>query len=75
MILNNYKNLIHEHPVRQQSFTTKLDNEKWIWAEKGFNKKKYFSYLEDMNEISKRLGTNGENIEQFLFVFGNNLKV
>jgi polynucleotide 5'-kinase involved in rRNA processing len=34
MILDNYKSLIQNLPVRQQSFTTKRDNEKWIRAEK-----------------------------------------
>jgi len=36
--------------------------------------KKYLDFLKLMNEISKSLGTEGENIEQFLFIFGNNLK-
>ncbi len=37
--------------------------------------KKYLEFLQLTNEISKELETQGENIEQFLFVFGNNLKI
>lgn len=37
--------------------------------------KKYLEFLRLTNEISKELETEGENIEQFLFVFGNNLKI
>jgi hypothetical protein len=36
--------------------------------------KKYLNFLQLTNEISKRFKTEGENIEQFLFIFGNNLK-
>lgn len=36
--------------------------------------KKYLDFLRLTNEISKELETEGENIEQFLFIFGNNLK-
>jgi hypothetical protein len=36
--------------------------------------KKYLDYLQLTNRISKDLETNGENIEQFLFIFGNNIK-
>lgn len=36
--------------------------------------KKYLDFLQLTNEISKNLVTSGENIEQFLFIFGNNLK-
>ena len=35
---------------------------------------KYLDYLRLTNTISKDLETNGENIEQFLFIFGNNIK-
>jgi hypothetical protein len=35
----------------------------------------YLSYLKCTNEISKELNTRGDNIEQFLFIFGNNLKM
>lgn len=35
---------------------------------------KYLDYLYLTNQIAKRLETKGENIEQFLFIFGNNLK-
>lgn len=39
------------------------------------NKEKiYLPYLNLTNKISKDLNTKGENIEQFLFIFGNNLK-
>lgn len=34
----------------------------------------YLSYLENINKLSINLKTPGENIEQFLFIFGNNLK-
>jgi hypothetical protein len=37
--------------------------------------KKYLEFLRLTNEISKDLETRGENIEQFLFMFGNNLKI
>lgn len=37
--------------------------------------KMYLEFLRLTNEVSKSLGTEGENIEQFLFIFGNNLKV
>jgi hypothetical protein len=36
--------------------------------------KNYLEYLELINQISFQLSTKGENIEQFLFMFGNNLK-
>lgn len=35
--------------------------------------KKYLDFLQFVNQVAKRLETNGENIEQFLFIFGNNL--
>jgi len=34
----------------------------------------YIRYIETTNQIANRLQTNGENIEQFLFIFGNNLQ-
>ena len=34
----------------------------------------YFNYIKVTNQIANRIGTNAENIEQFLFIFGNNLK-
>lgn len=34
----------------------------------------YLPYLSLTNKISKNLETKGENLEQFLFIFGNNLK-
>ncbi|MCK9640377.1 MAG: hypothetical protein M0R39_10775 [Prolixibacteraceae bacterium] len=37
--------------------------------------KKYLEFLQMTNEISKELETQGENIEQFLFIFGNSLKI
>jgi len=37
--------------------------------------KMYLDYLKKVNQISTELGTSGENIEQFLFMFGNNLKI
>ena len=41
-----------------------------------YNKEeKYLPFLEITNKISLRLGTKGENIEHFLFTFGNNLKL
>ncbi|WP_442794423.1 8-oxoguanine DNA glycosylase OGG fold protein [Pelobium manganitolerans] len=40
-----------------------------------YNKeKRYLDFLQLMDEVSKELGTEEENIEQFLFIFGNNLK-
>lgn len=33
----------------------------------------YIRYIETINQIAERLQTKGENIEQFLFIFGNNL--
>jgi len=36
--------------------------------------KKYLIFIKLTNEISNKLKTEGENIEQFLFIFGNNLK-
>lgn len=41
---------------------------------KGKKEKNYFTYLKCINDIAKKLNTKGENIEQFLFLFGNNLK-
>lgn len=35
---------------------------------------KYLDFLKLANEVAKTLVTEGENIEQFLFIFGNNLK-
>ena len=35
----------------------------------------YLKYLLITNQIAIELNTQGENIEQFLFIFGNNLKV
>jgi hypothetical protein len=34
----------------------------------------YIEYLESLNNLSLVMNTNEENIEQFLFIFGNNLK-
>jgi hypothetical protein len=34
----------------------------------------YIRYIETTNQIADRLQTRGENIEQFLFIFGNNLR-
>jgi hypothetical protein len=34
----------------------------------------YIEYLESLNNLSLQMNTNEENIEQFLFIFGNNLK-
>jgi len=33
----------------------------------------YIEYLETLNNLSLQMNTNEENIEQFLFIFGNNL--
>lgn len=33
----------------------------------------YIEYLESLNNLSLQMNTNEENIEQFLFIFGNNL--
>jgi hypothetical protein len=41
----------------------------------GNAEKKYMEYLKISNKIAIELNTQGENIEQFLFIFGNNLKV
>jgi hypothetical protein len=35
---------------------------------------KYINYLEVTHELALLMNTNEENIEQFLFIFGNNLK-
>jgi hypothetical protein len=35
---------------------------------------KYLEYLNVMSDLSHQIGTNGENLEQFLFIFGRNLK-
>jgi hypothetical protein len=35
---------------------------------------KYLEYLKVMSGLSHQIGTNGENVEQFLFIFGRNLK-
>lgn len=37
-------------------------------------RKHYLDYIRTMNDLAERLGTSGESIEQFLFIFGNNLK-
>lgn len=37
-------------------------------------RKHYLNYIRIMNELANRLRTSGESIEQFLFIFGNNLK-
>jgi hypothetical protein len=37
-------------------------------------RKHFLTYIRIMNELANRLGTSGECIEQFLFIFGNNLK-
>jgi hypothetical protein len=36
--------------------------------------KKYLDFLQLANKVSKDIQTDGENIEQFLFIFGSNLK-
>ena len=36
--------------------------------------KKYLDFLNLIRQLAGKIGTEGENIEQFLFVFGNNLK-
>lgn len=40
----------------------------------GSAEKKYIDFLEMMNQQAKKLETKGENIEQFLYLFGKNLK-
>lgn len=41
-----------------------------------YNKEnKYLDYLQVINDLSQKLNTEGENIELFLFIFGNNLKI
>jgi len=40
----------------------------------GDNENKYFDCLKIINSAAEGLETKGENIEQFLFIFGNNLK-
>ncbi len=37
--------------------------------------KRYLDFLKLVNKKSLELGTPGENVEQFLFMFGNNLKL
>ncbi|MEJ8803421.1 8-oxoguanine DNA glycosylase OGG fold protein [Pontibacter sp. H249] len=37
-------------------------------------RKHFLNYIRIMNELANKLGTSGECIEQFLFIFGNNLK-
>lgn len=37
--------------------------------------KKYLDFLQLTNQVSKKLKTEGENVEQFLFIFGNNVKI
>lgn len=41
----------------------------------GNAEKKYLEFLKISNKIAIELNTQGENIEQFLFIFGNNLKI
>lgn len=41
----------------------------------GNAEKKYIDFLRVTNRVSQDLDTIGENIEQFLYLFGNNLKV
>ncbi len=36
--------------------------------------KKYLDFLNLIRQLEGKIGTEGENIEQFLFIFGNNLK-
>ncbi|TYP71021.1 8-oxoguanine DNA glycosylase OGG fold protein [Aquimarina intermedia] len=36
--------------------------------------KKYLDFLQVMNQNARKIETEGENIEQFLFLFGNNLR-
>lgn len=36
--------------------------------------RKYLDFLVDINHIANEIQTENENIEQFLFIFGNNLK-
>lgn len=41
----------------------------------GYNAESYYlDYLKIFSQLSGQLNTNGENLEQFLFIFGNNLK-
>jgi hypothetical protein len=49
---------------------SKLDRITYSNAER-----RYLEYLLITNKIAIELNTQGENIEQFLFIFGNNLKV
>lgn len=37
--------------------------------------KRYLDFLHLTNQVSEKLQTKGENIEQFLFIFGDNLKL
>lgn len=36
--------------------------------------KKYLDFLDLIQQLASKIGTEGENIEQFLFIFGNNLE-
>jgi len=41
---------------------------------KGNPEKRYFDFINVLDDVAKRLETRGENIEQFLFLFGSKLK-
>ena len=72
---DNYPCLIFDDKI------IKVINNKHFEEYSNFNKindynktSTYLSYLQTTNNISKELKTIGENIEFFLFAFGNNLK-
>jgi hypothetical protein len=61
--------LIEVFSTKSFSDFHQLSNIRYYNAEK-----RYLDFLHLTNQVSKKLGTRGENLEQFLFIFGNNLK-
>jgi len=58
-------------------FTSKIYDEFSTLGRINYNnaESKYLEYLSITDKLAHELETDGENIEQFLFIFGNNLKI
>lgn len=61
--------LINVFANKTYSNFQQLDEIRYYNAEK-----KYIDFLQLINQVANELETHGENIELFLFIFGNNLK-
>ena len=65
----NFNHSYIEYEKLAEEIIRKIDLENFELSEK-----KYLDFLKLMHEAAINIETEGENIELFLFIFGNNLK-